>query len=61
MEEKLIEIKRDYSIFNMCSLCFSTAQSGKIYNLKFGGTNNNNIRICNKCLENLNQTIKKEI
>lgn len=61
MDKKLIELERNFNVYDMCSLCYATAQTRKIYNLKFGGSSKSTVRICSKCLAELKDEIKEKL
>lgn len=58
MFTKIIELERDFSVTNLCEVCFTTSQKANLYKLNLGFENNGVVNkksktICSSCLKEL--------
>ncbi|MBZ4683243.1 MAG: hypothetical protein PWP46_123 [Fusobacteriaceae bacterium] len=64
--KEIIEIKRDYDVYNICSLCYNLGKTHKIFTLELGNENkgerkSKKIKICDSCLKKLKIELDKEL
>ena len=63
MLTKIIEVERDYSVTDLCEVCFTTSQKSNLYKISLGFENNGTINkkgktICTCCLKELRRKLE---